>query len=191
MEFVAVIIIMALTFGLCFLVDKGFTRVFRNKAEHKSGRAVRVNKRFASIGVILMIVGLAALFMGLDGQKILLFGGPVVLLMGLGLVVYYLTFGVFYDEDGFVLTTFGRKSKSYRYADITEQRLYAIQGGSVVVELHLTDGRAASLQTTMDGAYDFLDHAFAAWCRQTGKDPQECAFHDPARYMWFPGVEEV
>lgn len=191
MEFVIVILIMAMTFGMCFLVDKGFTKLFRGQAEHRSGKAVRLNKRFATIGIILVILGLAALFMGLGGTKALLFGGPVVLLMGIGLIVYYMTFGVFYDEESFILTTFGKKSCTYRYADIKEQRLYAIQGGSMVVELTLTDGRAASLQTTMTGALDFLEHAFCAWCRQTGRDPKDCEFHDPSRFMWFPGVEEV
>lgn len=190
MEFVIVILVMALTFGICFLVDKGFSKLFRNQAEHKSGKAVRLNKRFATIGIILVILGLAAFFMGLNSQKILLVGGPVVLLMGIGLIVYYMTFGVFYDEESFILTTFGKKNCTYRYADIKEQRLYAIQGGSMVVELHLTDGRVASLQTTMDGALPFLDHAFSAWCRQTGRDPGQCAFHNPSRFMWFPGVEE-
>ena len=191
MQFVVVIAVMAITFGICFLVDKGFTKLFRSQAEHKSGKSVRLNKRFATIGIILVILGLAALFMGMDGSKILLFGGPVVLLMGIGLIVYYMTFGVFYDEESFVLTTFGKKSVTYRYGDIKEQRLYAIQGGSVVVELHLTDGRVASLQNTMTGALDFLDHAFFAWCRQTGRDPKACDFHDPARFVWFPGVEEM
>lgn len=191
MEFVVVIGIMALTFGMCFLVDKGFTKIFRSRAEHMSGKAVRLNKRFATIGIILVVLGLAAFFMGLDSQKILLFGGPVVLLMGIGLIVYYMTFGVFYDDEGFVLTTFGKKSQRYRFADIKEQRLYAIQGGSMVVELHLTDGRAASLQSTMSGTFDFLEHAFFVWCRQTGRDPKTCDFHDPTQFMWFPGVEEV
>lgn len=191
MQFVGTIIIMALTFGACFLVDKGFTRLFRSQAEHMSGKAVRLNKRFATIGIILVVLGLAAFFMGLNDQKILLFGGPVVLLMGVGLVVYYMTFGIFYDDEGFVLTTFGKKSQHYRFADIKEQRLYAIQGGSVVVELHLADGRAASLQSTMSGALDFLDHAFFAWCRQTKRDPETCDCYDPAQFMWFPMVEEV
>lgn len=190
MEFVIVILIMALTFGACFLVDKGFTKLFRGQAEHRSGKAVRLNKRFATIGIILVILGLAAFFMGFNSQKILLFGGPVVLMMGITLIVYYMAFGVFYDVDSFILTTFGKKSTTYRYADIKEQRLYVIQGGSMVVELHLADGRVASLQSTMPGVLDFLDHAFAAWCRQTGRDSATCEFHDPARFMWFPGVEE-
>ena len=191
MQFAGVIIFMAVVFGLCFLVDKGFTRLFRGKAAHRSGKAVRLNKRFATIGIILVILGLSAFFMGLKDQKILLFGGPVVLAMGVGLIVYYMTFGIFYDDESFILSTFGKKSCTYRYADIKEQRLYAIQGGTLVVELYLKDGRAADIQSSMGGAFDFLDHAFAAWCRQTGRDPESCDFHDPDQFVWFPCAEET
>lgn len=187
---VAVIIIAALTFGVCFLIDKGFAKLFRGKAQHQSGLAVRVNKRFAAFGLVLCLLGIVAVFTGIGGTKVLLFGGIAVLLMGVGLIVYYMSFGVFYDEDSFILTTFGKKSATYRFADIKEQRLYAIQGGSAVVELHLRDGRAVGLQSGMEGMHSFLDHAFAAWCRQTGRDPEKCGFHDPSRYLWFPNGEE-
>ena len=46
MEYLAVIIFAALVFGLCFLVDKGFTKLFRNQAQHHSGQAVRLNKKY-------------------------------------------------------------------------------------------------------------------------------------------------
>jgi len=65
-----------------------------------------------------------------------------------------------------------------------------VQGGNVIVELHLKDARAVSLQSGMEGVYPFLDHAFYAWCRQTGRDPETCDFHDPANSLWFP-MEEV
>ena len=121
--------------------------------------------------------------------KALLIGGIVVVLMGIGLIVYYLTFGVYYDDNSFILASFGKKSETYSFRDIKEQRLYTVTGGSSVIELHLTDGRALSLHSTMEGTYPFLDHAFYAWCRQTGRKPEECDFHDPSKSCWFPGVE--
>lgn len=191
MQWISVLIVAALTFGVCYLFDKGFAKLFRNREQHKSGLAVRLHKRYAVVGVLLMILGVAALFVGFDGSKTLLIGGVIVLLMGAGLIVYYLSFGVFYDADSFVLSTFGKKDAVYRFGDIKEQRLYAIQGGSLVVELHLADGQALSLQSTMEGMMPFLDHAFAAWCRQTGRDPENCPFHDPANAQWFPGGEDA
>ena len=71
------------------------------------------------------------------------------------------------------------------------QKLYLIQGGSIVVALHMADGSAVSVQSSFDGVYPFLDTAFAGWCLQTGRDPQSCDFHDPSQSLWFPTVEDV
>ena len=191
MQYLIVLLIAALTFGVCYLFDKGFEKLFRNQAQHHSGLSVRLHKRYAAFGAILIALGAAAILAGLSGNWLLALGGVVVALMGAALVVYYATFGIFYDEDSFILTTFGKKSDTYRYCDILGQRLYAIQGGSMVVELHMKNGRAVSLQSSMQGTLPFLDHAFHAWCRQTLRDPNTCAFHDPASNQWFPTVEET
>ena len=121
----------------------------------------------------------------------LLVGGITVLLMGAGLIAYYMTFGIFYDADSFIFSTFARKSRTYCFGDICGQKLYLVQGGNIVVELHMADGSAVSLQSNMEGVYPFLDHAFAAWCRQTGRNPEGCDFHDPSNSLWFPTVEET
>ena len=191
MSMFTMLLVGALTFGLCYLLDKGYTRVFRNRAQHRSGLAVRLSKRYASFGLILCVLGIAGIFAGLSGNTVLLVGGIIVLLMGAGLITYYMTFGIFYDEDSFILTTFGKKSITYRFRDIRGQQLYVIQGGSTLVEVHLSDGNALSIHTRMEGAYPFLDHAFAAWCRQTGRHPGASSFHDPANHLWFPPMEEV
>ena len=184
------ILVAALVFALCFAVDKGFTKTFRNQVQHKSGLSVRLSKRYALFGLILTLVGILAICIGLTDESVLRWGGVIVLLMGAGLVTYYMTFGIFYDADSFIFTTFGKKSVVYSFSDIVEQKLYLVQGGSTIVELHMTDGQAVGLQSTMEGMYPFLDHAFAAWCRQTGRNPEECEFHDPANSLWFP-MEEV
>ena len=191
MEIAGVLLVAALTFGVCYLFDKGYTNVFRNKIQHYSGLAVRINKRYAVFGLILTLLGIVAIITGITDGPVLLGGGIIVLLMGAGLITYYLTFGVFYDEDTFLLTTFGKKSRVYRYSDIVHQQLYIVQGGNVVIELHLTDKNAVFVQSTMEGTYPFLDHAFAAWCRQTGRDPESCDFHDPSQSLWFPMEEET
>ena len=113
----------------------------------------------------------------------------MVLLLGVCLCIYHLSFGIFYDEDSFVHTTFGKKDVTYRYSDILGQKLYVITGGSIVVELHMADGKAVSVQSTMNGAYPFLDAAFAGWCRLKAIDPQACEFHDPANHLWFPSED--
>lgn len=186
-----VILIAAVIFGLCWLVDKAFSRLFRSKAQHMSGMAVRANKRYGLFGVILTALGVMAICGGIGGDTVLLVGGILVLLMGLALAAYYLSFGVFYDGESFLLSKFAKKSLAYRYDQIRGQKLYLVQGGNVVIELHMTDGNTVSLQSSMDGVYPFLDTAFAGWCLETGRDPVSCDFHDPSQSLWFPAVEEV
>lgn len=191
MEFIAILLIAALVFGVCYLVDKGFAKAFRSKAQHRSGLAVRANKRYGVFGVLLTVIGILGILGGIGENTVLLVGGCVVLVTGICLAVYYLSFGIFYDGESFLLSRFGRKSVTYRYRDIREQKLYLIQGGAVVIELHMADGTAVGVQSNMDGVYPFLDTAFAGWCLQTGRDPQRCTFHDPSRSWWFPHEEDV
>ena len=190
MTFFLILLIAAAVFGLCFAVDKAFAKLFRSKAQHRSGMAVRANKRYGLFGVILSVLGIMAVCVGISDGPVLLWGGIVVLLMGAALAVYYLSFGVFYDGETFLLSRFGKKEVTYRFSDIKGQKLYMVQGGNVIIELHMADGGTVSLQSTMDGVYPFLDTAFAAWCLQTGRDPQSCDFHDPSQSCWFPAVEE-
>lgn len=191
MTFFLILLIAAAVFGLCFAVDKAFAKLFRSKAQHRSGLAVRANKRYGLFGVILSVLGIMAICVGISDGSVLLWGGVIVLLMGICLAVYYLSFGVFYDGETFLLSRFGKKEVTYRFSEIKGQKLYLVQGGNIIIELHMADGGTVSLQSTMDGVYPFLDTAFAAWCMQTGRDPQNCDFHDPSQSLWFPTVEEV
>ena len=188
---ILILLVAAAVFGVCFLVEKAFARLFRSKAQHRSGKAVRANKRYGLFGVILLVLGIMAICVGASDDSALLWGGIVVALMGAALAVYYLSFGVFYDGETMLVSRFGKKDVVYRFSDIVGQKLYLVQGGNVIVELHMTDGGVVSLQSTMDGVYPFLDTAFAAWCLQTGRDPQSCDFHDPSQSLWFPTVEDV
>ena len=186
----AVIILVAVvTFGICYLFDKGFQKYFRNKKQHRSGLAVRLNKMYSIAGVLLSVLGVIAVVNGAVENNILLYGGLLVLLVGVSLCIYHLSFGIFYDEDSFVYTAFGKKDITYRYSDILTQKLYVITGGSIVVELHMADGKAVSVQSNMNGAYPFLDAAFNGWCRQKGVAPESCQFHDPANHLWFPSED--
>ena len=191
MQIIPILLVAAAVFGLCYLVDKTFTKKFRSKVQHMSGMAVRANKMYGIFGVALMAVGLMSLVVGISSSILLLLGGIIVLAMGAGLAAHYLTFGIFYDGESFLVSSLGKKSHSHFYKEIREQKLYVLQGGSVLVELHLADGTAVSVQSTLDGAYPFLDTAFAGWCIQTGRDPMECDFHDPSKHWWFPHEEEM
>lgn len=191
MQLFLILLIAAAIFGICYLVDKAFAKAFRSKAQHRSGLAVRLDKRYGVFGVILTVLGILALCVGVSDGPVLLVGGILVLGMGVALAVYYLSFGIFYDGETFLQSRFGKPDLVYRYEDILGQKLYQIQGGNILVELHMQGGATVSLQSSMDGVYPFLDTAFAGWCLQTNRDPQACDFHDPSQSLWFPTVEET
>ncbi len=190
-QLIPIILVAAVIFGICYLVDKTFSKLFRSKAQHRSGKAVRANKRYGVFGVILTILGIMAIIVGITDGPVLVWGGIIVLMMGIALAVYYLSFGIFYDGESLLLQRFGKKDVTHYYKDIIGQKLYLIQGGNIVVELHMADGSAVSVQSSFEGVYPFLDTAFAGWCLQTGRDPQSCDFHDPSQSLWFPTVEEI
>jgi len=190
MEFIVIAVIAAVVFGVCHLVDRLFTKLFRSKAQHRSGLAVRANKRYGIFGVILSVLGILGLIAGAKGEKVLTVSGIIVLLMGIGLTVHYLSFGIFYDGESFLLCRFGKKDVEHRYQEIVGQRLYVVTGGSTIIELQLSDGSAVSVQSNMDGVYPFMDTAFLGWCQQTGHEIDQCSFYDPSKSWWFPHEEE-
>lgn len=189
MGIVTTLIICAVVFGVCYLVDKGFTKLFRSQAQHFSGKAVRLSKRYGSIGLLIAVLGLIAVFMGIPEDWVLIVGGALVMLMGAALVVYYMSYGVFYDENSFLFMTIGKKTRTYYYNAIRAQQLYNNQG-HLLIELHMSDGNVIQLQSTMNGCFDFMDHAFSAWLKQTGKKKEDCPFYDPDNSCWFPPVNK-
>ncbi|MBP3478261.1 MAG: hypothetical protein J6K03_02105 [Oscillospiraceae bacterium] len=191
MDFIVILVLAALTFSLCFLVDKLHQKLFRSRQQHRTGKAVRLNKKFGAFGLILFILGLAALFTGLPSNWVLIAGGILIMLTGIGLVVYYMTYGIFYDSDSFLYTTFGKKSISYRYGQISHQQLYVLQGGNILLELHMKDSSAVQLQLQLAGAEDFLNTAFLGWVQQNNIDIRTTNFHDPKNSCWFPSGEDL
>ena len=185
----ALILIIAGVFLLCYLVDKGFTKIFRGKVQHQSGKSVRLSKRYGSIGAILFALGTAAVFMGMNAEEwALLGGGCILMLMGIALVIAYLSFGIYYDEDSFIFSKFGKSSQTYSFKDIRCQQIY-LASGNVVVELHMADGSYFQVHTGMTNLYAFMDHAFNVWLQQTGRTQEMCTWYDPDNSCWFPPYE--
>ena len=191
MQAIVILIIAALVFLICRVVDKLFSKLFRSKAQHRSGMAIRASKRYGIFGVMFCVLGILGIITGCTGESVLTWAGLVVLLMGIALAVHYLSFGIFYDGESFLLCRFGRKSQEHRYDEIVSQKLYVLTGGSTVIELTLKDGSTVSVQSTMDGVYPFMDTAFAGWCMETGRKMEDCDFYDPSKSWWFPHEEEV
>lgn len=187
-EYIALAIVAGAVIGVCVLVDWLFKKIFRSQSQHQSGTAVRLNKRYGTAGLILLVFGVSVLFVGIPDNWLFIVASVLFMIVGAGLVVYYLSYGVFYDEDSFVLTTFGKKSKTYAYKNIQGQQLYVTTGGGVVVEIYMDDGRTFQIQSAMTGGFEFLDKAFSAWLRQTGRKQEDCDFYDPDNSCWFPKV---
>lgn len=190
MEFLFLFLFCGVMFGLCFLVDKLFKKLFRSRKQHITGRSVRLTKRYGAFGVLMITLAVACIFGSINsGEWVLGAAGGLILVVGVGLVVYYVTFGIYYDDDSFLYQTFGKRGVTYEYGDILGQRLYDASG-NIVVELHMKDGNTVILQASMDEPTAFLNEAFAGWCRQTEHDPENCDFHDPGNGLWFPTMEE-
>lgn len=186
-----VIVIAALAFGLCFAVDKLYTKLFRSRAQHRSGQSVRHSKRYGSIGLVLAVIGLAALMTGIGNNTALVVGSLIVLALGVGLIIYYLSSGIYYDDAGFLVESFGKRSAFYSYGQILHQQLYTLQGGGIIVELHMENGEAVQVVSNMPEYDRFLAFAFRQWCKCKGMDPENCSFHDPETGRWFPAKEEI
>jgi len=188
MQYVPIVILAVTVFLLCWITDKLFAAVFRNKPEHKTGKAVRHNKKTVVFGLTAIAIGIAAVLGGNSGGWLFYAGGTFLALIGAVLIVQYMTFGVFYGDDSFVVTTFGKRSVTYAYRDIQFQNLYNSHG-SIVIELYMRDDNSIMLQSGMDGVYSFLDYAFVAWLKQTGRKKEDCTFYDPDNSKWFPDAE--
>lgn len=186
----AYLFVAALTFGALYLLDKGFQKLFRNQAQHRSGTAVRLAKGYALACIALGLLAVLCLIQYInEGETLMLLGFAAIGLMSGGLGAYYLSTGIFYDDDSFLYTTIGKKQMTYRYGEISGQKLYQLQGGAHLVELYMTDGKTVSVQTSMPGAYDFLDKACHARFRQLGINSFECDWFDESQSCWFPPVE--
>ncbi len=185
-----ILIVAAVVFALCFGADKLFGKVFRGESQHKSGLSVRLARRYAVAGLLLCVLSALVLTNLVREYNILMLLAAIILAVtGICLIVYYLSFGIYYDDESFLLSVFGKPTVQYRYADITAQQLYQTAGG-IVVELYLTDGRTVSLQQGMEGVYPFLDKACHARFRQLGINSHECEWFDESNSCWFPPKED-
>ena len=70
MEAISIFVVAGLVFLGCWLVDRAFTKLFRSKAQQRSGMAVRANKRYGVFGVILSVLGILGIVAGTTNEKL-------------------------------------------------------------------------------------------------------------------------
>ena len=74
------LVVIAATFGVMYLLDKGLTKLFRGREQHRSGTAVRLKKHYGILSLAMMILGaLGILTFFFDGNVILLLGGVALM----------------------------------------------------------------------------------------------------------------
>ncbi len=170
-------------FGLCFLVDWLIRRLTRTG---KRTNLVRQPRRAVIIGILLLVVGLAlALFLK---SSLGLISGIVVVLLGIILIASYFLFSIHYDEESFTCRTMNRSS-TYRYNQIRGEQAIATRSGVTAI-LYVGDS-TVEIAEAMQGAQDFLSHAYYARCRQMGIDPDTCPPPAPRELLWFPEPPEL
>ena len=77
----------------------------------------------------------------------------------------------------------------HRYEEIVGQKLYVVQGGSIVAELYLRTAPLSVCNPPWTGV-SLSGHRLCRLVPPDGGDPESCDFHDPSKSLWFPPVEE-
>ena len=183
MFYVIIALFCACIFGLCFLVDRLLSR---GKTRDPAPNTVRQPRRAFVIGIVLLVAGVACALFVPGGLGII--GGVVIALLGAVLIVSYFSFAVDYDDEGFTVRGL-RTSGRYRFAQITGEQAVATRGG-IHVMLFVGD-ISVELSEAMQGARAFLSHAYYAYCRQRGIDPEENPPPAPEALVWFEQPEEA
>lgn len=185
MTAVILLIIGAITFGLCFLIDWLIKRIKQRKKGTHESHTVRQPTRAIGIGIVLTVAGLAlALFWG---QALGLWGGLVIFLLGVVLIGSYFVFYINYDEESFTYCTIKGK-KRYLYNQIRGEQVIATRSGINVI-LYM-GGSTVEMSEGMQGVREFLSHAYYARCRQLNIDPAENPPPAPRELLWFPEPSE-
>ena len=102
-KYVFVLIVCAVVFLVCFLIDSLLKLLFPKSRLEKSKQVVRPPRRSAVIGVILTFAGAAMLVKLLPekGDVLFIIGSIVAVIFGVILLCTYFSFVIYYDDEGF------------------------------------------------------------------------------------------
>lgn len=182
MKYVLILIIMAVVFGLCFLVDLLCKRIAAKRP--KPQKVVRQPRRQLIFGVLMAFFAVAAAVGYFEllswGLRI---GLLIVLLMGGFLLTHYFAFGIWYDDEGFLYRDLTHRTRRYTYDQITGQSSFHTRAG--ITSTLFVGEDDISLSQSMVGLKDFLAKAFSRWCEAKGIDP-DTVENNPAQLTYFP-----
>lgn len=185
MKYILYILLIAVIFGLIALMDWVFGKLFPKAKIQKTGKAVRMPRYSFILGILIVVLGMIGLLYYTQADLFLKIGMIVAMAMGLYMTVNFMRFGIFYDDQCFVYRTLTKKAVTFRYSDISGQRSFLAKSG---LNTTLLMGETEiPLNGAMQGLSDFMNHAFFAWCRETGRDPDQQEY-DPTTLRYFPEV---
>ena len=184
-KYVFVLIVCAVVFLVCFLIDSLLKLLFPKSRLEKSKQVVRPPRRSAVIGVILTFAGIAMLVRNLAETPDALFiiGSIVAVIFGVILLCTYFSFVIYYDDEGFLYKTWGHGKQEFRYSQIRGQRSLLTRGG--VNTILFVGEEEINLYSAMQNLNAFLSKAFFKWCAAKGIDPDSVE-NNPRMATYFP-----
>lgn len=189
MKYVLLLAFCGVVFLLCFLFDKLFQKLFPKSETEKRGQVVRLPRRNAITSILLIFIAVCVLLflMPEGGDTLMLIGCIVAIVMGVIILVSYLSFAIYFDDEGFVCKDLRRKKTAYRYSQIRGQRSVMTRSG-VNSTLFVADDEI-NVYSSMQNLNAFLSKAFYKWCEVKEIDPATVE-NNPRMFTWFPDVKE-
>lgn len=173
-------------FLLCWGVDSLLKKLFPKHHQQFSGKAVRLPRKGAILGILLSFLAFVAeLFYASRLEWYYHLCCLAAGAMGVFLLFQYLRFAVYYDADSFLYRDIRRKAKTFSYKQIRGQRSLLTRSG-VNTTLYLEEDEII-LYSAMQGVDEFLRFAFARWCEEKGIDP-ESVENNPQYLTYFPEI---
>ena len=170
-KYIFVLIVCAVVFLICFLIDTLFKVIFPKSKLEKSKQVVRPPRKSAVAGVILTFAGVAVLIKNLAGtpDTLFLIGSIVAIIFGVILLCTYFSVVIYFDDEGFLYKAWGHGKKEFRYSQIRGQRSLLTRGG--VNTILFVGDEEINLYSAMQNLNAFLSKAFFKWCAVKGIDP--------------------
>ena len=190
MRLLALALVCALVFLLCFLVDLLIKRLRRTSELEKSRRTVRPAHRSVVFGLILVLAPVLVMLLLYppEGDAVLLAGSIAAFIMGVILLASYFSVAIYYDDEKFLYRSLRGGKKEYHYSQIRGQRSLLTRGG--VNTILFVGDDALNLYSSMDNLNAFLRTAFFKWCQVKGIDPDSVE-NNPRLFTWFRDPDEL
>lgn len=188
-KYVFVLIVCAVVFLICFLIDTLLRHLFPKSRLEKGKQVVRPPRRSAVIGVILTFAGAAMLVKLLPekGDVLFIIGSIVAVVFGVILLCTYFSIAIYYDDEGFLYKAWGCGKKEFRYSQIRGQRSLLTRGG--VNTILFVGDEEINLYSAMQNLNAFLSKAFFKWCAVKGIDPDSVE-NNPRMATFFPDPDD-